>query len=127
MKQKAFFSIIKRLSLKQMKKYFLEGENSVFPKNDTTKSIEDLTLKQKQQASILTLEIKGKYKADIPTLKKCNLCLNGKLGIIDNLNKRFPEQEVRSNLSHLSMSPLKQVLLLNLTSRIKHQITSYNK
>ena len=110
-----------------MKKYFLEGENSVFPKNDTTKSIEDLTLKQKQQASILTLEIKGKYKADIPTLKKCNLCLNGKLAIIDDLKKRFPEQEVRSNLSHLSMSPLKQVLLLNVTSRIKHQITSYNR
>ena len=38
----------------------------------------------KQQAPRLTWEIKGQYKAYNPTLKKCNLCLNEKLAIIDD-------------------------------------------
>ena len=62
-------------------------------KNQTILSIEYGILKQKQQAPRLTWEIKGQYKAYNPTLKKCNLCLNEKLAIMDNpeknlLNKR---------------------------------------
>ena len=62
--------------------------------------IEYWTLKQKQQAPRLTWEIKGQYKAYNPTLKKCNLCLNEKLAIIDDpdlLNKR---SEVISQCRH---------------------------
>ena len=58
-------------------------------KNDTTLSIEHWTLKQKQQAARLTWEIKGQYKAHNPTLKKCNLCLNEKIAIIDDPDKNL--------------------------------------
>ena len=83
-------------------------------KDDTTLSIEYWTLKQKQQAPTLTLEIKGQYKAYNPTLKKCNLCLNEKLAIIDDpdknvLNKR---SEVISQCRHRD-----KFKLVNLTSR----------
>ena len=83
-------------------------------KNDTTLSIEYWILKQKQQAPRLTWEIKGQYKAYNPTLKKCNLCLNEKLAIIDDpdknlLNKR---SEVISQCRHRN-----KFKLVNLTSR----------
>ena len=76
--------------------------NLIKSKNDTTLSIEYWNLKQKQQTPKLTWEIKGQYKAYNPTLKKCNLCLNEKLAIIDDpdknlLNKR---SEVISQWSH---------------------------
>ena len=81
--------------------------------NDTTLSIEYWNLKQKQQASRLTWEIKGQYKAYNPTLKKFNLCLNEKLAIIDDpdkdlLNKR---SEVISQCNHRN-----KFKLVNLTS-----------
>ena len=74
-------------------------------KNDTILSVEYWTLKQKQKPPRLTLEIKGQYKAYNPTwkkMKKCNLCLNEKLVIIDDpdknlLNKR---SEVISQCRH---------------------------
>ena len=56
-------------------------------KNDATLSIKHWTLKQKQQGSRLTWEIKGQYKAYKPTLKKCNPCFNVKLTVIDNPDK----------------------------------------
>ena len=58
-------------------------------KNDTILSIEYGDLKQKQQAPKITWEIKGQYKAYKPTLKKCNLCLNEKLSIIDHLDRNL--------------------------------------
>ena len=61
--------------------------NLMNSKNDTTLSIEYWTLKQKQQAPRLTWEIKGQCKPYNPTLKKCNLCLNEKLAIIDDPDK----------------------------------------
>ena len=63
--------------------------NLINSKNDTTLSVEYWTLKQKQQAPRLTWEIKGQYKAYNPTLKKCNLCLNEKLAIIDDPDKNL--------------------------------------
>ena len=51
--------------------------------------MEYLTLKQKQQVPRLTWEIKGQYNAYNPTLKKCNLCLNEKLVIIDDPDKNL--------------------------------------
>ena len=73
-------------------------------KNQTILSTEYWILKQNQQAPRLTWEIKGQYKAYNPTLKKCNLCLNEKLAIMDNpeknlLNKR---SEVISQYCHQS-------------------------
>ena len=58
-------------------------------KNDTTLSVEYWILKQKKQVPRLTWEIKGQYKAYNPTLKKCNLCLNEKLVIIDDPDKNL--------------------------------------
>ena len=83
-------------------------------KNDTTLSIECWNLKQNQQVPRLTWEIKGEYKAYNPTLKKCNLCLNEKLAIIDDpdenlFNKR---SEVTSQCRHRN-----KFKLVNLTSR----------
>ena len=63
--------------------------NLINSKNDTTLSVEYWTLKQKQQAPRLTWEIKGQYNAYNPTLKKCNLCLNEKLVIIDDPDKNL--------------------------------------
>ena len=88
--------------------------NLINSKNDTTLSVEYWTLKQKQQTPRLTWEIKGQYKAYNPTLKKCNLCLNEKLAIIDDpdknlLNKR---SEVISQCRHRN-----KFKLVNLTSR----------
>ena len=54
-----------------------------------TLSIEYWNLKQKQQTLKLTWEIKGHYKAYNPTFKKCNLCLNEKLAIIDDPEKNL--------------------------------------
>ena len=80
--------------------------NLINSKNDTNLSIEYWTLKQKQKSPRLKCEIKGQYKACNPTLKKCKLYLNEKLAIIDDPEKKFTEQKVRSNLL---MSPPKQV------------------
>ena len=66
--------------------------NLIKSKKDTTLSIEYWNLKQKQEAPKLTWEIKGQYKAYNPTLEKCNLCLNEKLAIIDNPDKKLTEQ-----------------------------------
>ena len=68
--------------------------NLIESKNDTTLSIEYWNLKQKQQEPGVTWQIK--YKAYNPNLKKCNLCLNEMLAIIDDpdknvLNKRSEE------------------------------------
>ena len=61
-----------------------------------------MALKQKQQAPGLTWEIKGQYKAYNPTLKKCNLSLNEKLGIIDDPGKDLlsKKSEVISQCRH---------------------------
>ena len=74
-------------------------------KNDTILSVEYWTLKQKQKPPRLTLEIKGQYKAYNPTwkkMKKCNLCLNEKLVIIDDLDKNLlnKRSEVISQCRH---------------------------
>ena len=53
------------------------------------KSKNDTTLKQKQKAPRFTWEIKGQYKADNPTLKKCSLRLNGKLSTLDDPDKNL--------------------------------------
>ena len=87
--------------------------NLIKSKNDTTLSIEYWNLKQKQQTPKLTWEIKGQYKVYNSTLKKCNLCLNEKLAIIDDpdknlLNKRL---EVISQCCHRN-----RFKLINLSS-----------
>ena len=87
--------------------------NLINSKNDITLSVEYWTLKQKQQAPRLTWDIKGQYKAYNPTLKKCNVCLNEKLAMIDDpdknlLNKR---SEVISQCRHRN-----KFKLVNLTS-----------
>ena len=100
-KQKRF----KGISETTFKKRYVNHKKSfnlINSKNYTTLSVECWTLKQKQQAPKLTWEIKGQYKVYNPTLKKCNLCLNEKLAIIDNpdknvLNKR---SEVISQCHH---------------------------
>ena len=56
---------------------------------DAILSIEYWTLKQKQKAPRITWEIKGQSKAYNPTLKKCSICLNEKLAIIDDLDKNL--------------------------------------
>ena len=63
--------------------------NLIKSKNGTTLSIEYWKLKQKQQARKLTWEMKVQYKTYNPTLKKCNLCLNEKLTIIDDPDKNL--------------------------------------
>ena len=82
-------------------------------KNDTTLSIKYWPLKQKQVAPRLTWEIKGQYKAYNPTLKKCNLCLNEKLAIIDDLDKNLLSK--RSEV--ISQCHRNKFKLVNLTSR----------
>ena len=88
--------------------------NLIKSKNATTLSIEYWNLKQKQQAPRLTREIKGQNKAYNSILKKCNLCLNEKLAIIEDpdenlLNKR---SEVISQCRHRN-----KFKLLNFKSR----------
>ena len=88
--------------------------NLINYKNENTLSVEYWTLKKKQEPPRLIWEIKGQYKAYNPTLKKCNLCLNEKLAIIDDpdknlLNKR---SEVISQCRHRN-----KFKLVNLTSR----------
>ena len=97
--------------------------NLIKSKDNTSLSVEYWTLKQKQQAPRLTWEIKGQCKAYNPTLKKCNLCLNEKLSIIDDpeknlLNKR---SEVIFQCCHRS-----KFKLVSLT-HVNRQMTSYNK
>ena len=58
--------------------------NLIVPKNDAILSTEYWNLKQKHQALRLTQGIKEQYKTHKPTLKKCNLCLNEKLAIIED-------------------------------------------
>ena len=76
----------KRICETTFKKHYANHKKSfnlIKSKNDTTLSIEYWNLKQKQQTPKLTWEIKGQYKAYNPTLKKCNLCLNENLVIIN--------------------------------------------
>ena len=88
--------------------------NLIKSKNDTTLSIEYWNLKQKQQTPRLTSEIKGQNKAYSPTLKKCNLCFNEKLVIIDDQDKNLlnKRSEVISQCRHRN-----KFELVNLTSR----------
>ena len=88
--------------------------NLINSKNDTNLSVEYWTLKQKQQATRLTWEMKGQDKTYNLILKRYNLCLNEKLAIIDDpdknvLNKR---SEVISQCHHRN-----KFKLVNLTSR----------
>ena len=53
----------------------------------------------------LTWEIKGQCKAYNPTLKKCNICLNEKLAIIDDLDKNLLNK--RSEAENCSVSYMK--------------------
>ena len=74
------------------KKRYANPKNSfhlIKSKSDTTLSIEYWTLKQKQQTSRLAWEIKWQYNAYKRTLKKCNLCLNEKLAIIEDPDKNL--------------------------------------
>ena len=87
-KQKRYKEIVETTFKKRYanhKKLF----NWIVSKNDTTWSIEYRTLKQKQPAPRLTWKVKGQYKNYNPTLKRCNLCLNEKLAIIDNPDKNL--------------------------------------
>ena len=84
--------------------------NLINSKNDTTLSIEYLTLKQKQQIPRLSWETKGRYKAYNPTLKKCNVCLNEKLMIIDDSDKSLLNR--RSEV--ISVAMFKLVSLMSL-------------
>ena len=59
--------------------------NLIKSKNDTTLSTKYWTLKLRR----LTLEMKGNHKAYNPNLKKCNLCLNEMLAIIDDPDKNL--------------------------------------
>ena len=95
--------------------------NLVKSRNDTTlyqphPSIDTTTwtLKQKMQVPRLTWEINGQYKAYNPTLKKCSLCLNEKLAIIDDRDKNLlnKRSEVISKCRHRN-----KFQLVNLTSR----------
>ena len=88
--------------------------NWIKSKNETTLSVEYWNLKEKQRVPGLVSEIKGQYQADNPTLKKCNLCLNEKLGIIDYPNKNLLNKrlEVISQCRHQN-----KFRLFNLMSR----------
>ena len=82
-----------------------------------------LTIKQKQQAPRLTLEIKGQYKAYNSTLKKCNLCLNEKLAIIDDSDKNLLNKRSKATPNDAT-----ETVLSWCTSRdVKQQITLYDK
>ena len=98
-RQKGIFETILKKRYANQKKSF----NLIKSKNDTTLFVEYWTLKQ---APRLTWEIKGQYKAYNSPLKKRKLCLNEKLVVTDNPDKKLTQQEVRSNLS---MPPPKQV------------------
>ena len=65
-----------------------ESFNAIKSNNGTTLSIEYWNLKQKQEAERFIREIKGQCKAYSHTLKKWNLCLNEKLVVIDNPDKK---------------------------------------
>ena len=102
------------MTLKKLYASYKKSFSLINSKYDTTLSVEYWALKQKQQDPRLTWEIKGQYKVCNPTLKKCNLCLNEKLTIIDDpdknlLNKR---SEVISQSCHQN-----KFKLVNLTSR----------
>ena len=102
------------MTLKKLYASYKKSFSLINSKYDTTLSVEYWALKQKQQDPRLTWEIKGQYKVCNPTLKKCNLCLNEKLMIIDDpdknlLNKR---SEVISQSCHQN-----KFKLVNLTSR----------
>ena len=71
-------------------------------------------LKQKQQAPRLTWDVKGQYHAYNPTLKKCNLCLNEKLVIIDDPDKNLLNKRSEVISPNLHRNKFK---LVNLTSR----------
>ena len=93
---------IRKMTLKKLYASYKKSFSLINSKYDTTLSVEYWALKQKQQDPRLTWEIKGQYKVCNPTLKKCNLCLNEKLTIIDDpdknlLNKR---SEVISQSCH---------------------------
>ena len=79
--------------------------NLIKSKIDAILSIEYWTLKQKRKAPRLTWEIKGQCKAYNPTLKKCNICLNEKLAIIDDLDKNLLNK--RSEAENCSVSYMK--------------------
>ena len=100
-----------RIFIKLISKHFLPNHNS---KSDTALSVWYWTLKQKQQASRLTCEIKGQYKAYSPTLKKCNFFVNKKLAIIDDPDKNLlsKRSKVISQCRHRNIFKL-----VNLTSR----------
>ena len=87
--------------------------NLIKSKNDTTLSIKYWTLKQKQQGLKLKWKNKGQYKAYNPHLKRCNLCLNEKLVIIDNPDKNLlnKKSEIISQCHHRN-----KFKLVNLTS-----------
>ena len=80
--------------------------NLINSKNDTTLSVEYWTSKQKQQTPRLTWEIKGQYKAYNPTLKKCNLCLNEKLAIIDDPDKNLLSKRLEKSLNFATETSL---------------------
>ena len=112
-KQKRYKEIVETTFKKRYanhKKLF----NWIVSKNDTTWSIEYRTLKQKQPAPRLTWKVKGQYKNYNPTLKRCNLCLNEKLAIIDNPDKNLLNKRSKgiSQCRHR-----KKFMLVSLTSR----------
>ena len=105
------------------KNRYANHKKSSNSKNDTTLYIQNWTLKQKQQAPRLTSEIKGQHKAYNPLLKKCNLCLNGKLAIIDDPDKNLLNKrpEVISQCRHRN-----KFKLVNLTSpKIPNDVIKY--
>ena len=73
--------------------------NSIKSNNDNSLSIEFWTIKQKQRALTLTYEIIEHYKANKPTLKKCNLCFDKNFSDYRSPKQKLAEQEVRRNLS----------------------------
>ena len=84
-------------------------------KNGTTLFVEYWTLKQKHKSPRLTWEIKGQYKAYNLTLKKtCNLCLNEKLAIIDDPDKKLLNKRSEVITQSRRRNKFK---LVNLTSR----------
>ena len=84
-------------------------QNVPLYKHDTKLSTEYWTLKTKQLNPWISWMIKGIYKSDNPTSKRCNLCLTEKLEILENPGKKLlnKRSEIISQCRHKNKYRLK--------------------
>ena len=78
-------------------------------KNDTKLSTEYWTLKTKQLNPKVSWQIKRRYNSYNPISRRCNLCLNEKLEILDDQDKNFlnKRSEIISHCRHQNKFKLK--------------------